>query len=33
MEYGTTAAQIAAEAFIALQPSKKAHSGGDQERA
>ncbi len=33
MEYGTAAAQVAAEASAALQPSKKARSGGDQERA
>ena len=33
MEYGTAAAQVAAEASIALQPSKKAHSGGNQKRA
>ena len=29
MEYGTAAAQVAAEASAALQPLKKAHSGGD----
>ena len=33
MEYRTAAAQVAAEASAALQPSKKACSGGDQERA
>jgi len=29
MEYRTAAAQVAAEAFAALQPLKKAYSGGD----
>ena len=33
MEYRTAAAQVATEASIALQPLKKAYSGGDQERA
>ena len=33
IEYRTVAAQVAAKAFIALQPSKKACSGGNQERA
>ena len=33
MEYRTVVAQIATEAFIALQSSKKACSGGNQERA
>ena len=33
IEYRTTAAQVAAKAFIGLQPLKKARSGGDQERA
>ena len=29
MEYGTAAAQVAAKASVALQPLKKAYSGGD----
>ena len=33
MEYRTVAAQVATEASAVLQPSKKARSGGDQERA
>ena len=33
MEYGTTAAQVAAEAFTALQLLKKACSSGNQKRA
>jgi ribosomal protein L32 len=32
MEYGDAAAQVAAEASVAAERSKKAH-GGDQERA
>jgi hypothetical protein len=33
MEYGTTAAQVAAKASAAPQRSKKARGGGDQEPA
>ena len=33
MEYGTAAAQVAAEASAAPQRSKKARGGGDQELA
>jgi len=33
MKYGTAVVQVAAEASVALQPLKKACSGGDQERA
>ena len=33
MEYGEAAAQIAAEASVAAERSKKARGGGDQERA
>ena len=33
MEYRTAAAQVAAKASVALQPLKKAYSGGNQERA
>lgn len=33
MEYGEAAAQVAAEASVAVERSKKARSGGDQERA
>ena len=33
MEYGTAAAQVAAEASAAPQRSKKAHGSGDQEPA
>ena len=33
MEYRTAAVQVAAKASAALQPLKKAYSGGDQERA
>ena len=29
MEYGTAAVQVAAKASTALQPLKKAYSGGD----
>jgi hypothetical protein len=33
MEYGEAAAQVAVEASVAAGRSKKARSGGDQERA
>ena len=33
MEYGAIAAQVAAEASIALQPSKKACGGGGHQKA
>jgi hypothetical protein len=33
MEYGEATAQIAAEASVAAERSKKTRSGGDQERA
>jgi hypothetical protein len=33
MEYGEAAAQVAAEASVAAERSKKARGGGDQERA
>ena len=33
MEYGEAAAQVAAEASVAAERSKKARSSGDQERA
>jgi hypothetical protein len=33
MEYSKAAAQVAAEASVASERSKKARSGGDQERA
>jgi hypothetical protein len=33
IEYGDTAAQVAVEASVAAERSKKAHGRGDQERA
>lgn len=33
IEYGEAAAQVAVEASVAAMQSKKAHGGGDQERA
>jgi hypothetical protein len=33
MVYGEAAAQVAAESSVAAERSKKAHGGGDQERA